>query len=203
VGGHSVFKSDRFFSCHCHGAAVSSLAIAMAPRKPLASTEAEAKAQGNTTLFDTWRRPRAGRPKKSGNLASDKIVVKANDTKQKKKPGPVPKPKHATRQKTTANDDGILPDAQKPMQKRSNWAKGENLLKMTSAVKNWEDKTGEALDSNGEKLGLSACRDSSSVNQLTGALSGHCNLKDEPGGAQERIGTDCRKERGNKKRADA
>jgi hypothetical protein len=156
VGVCSIFKSDRFFSCHCHGAAVSSLVIAMAPRKPLASTKAEAKAQGNTTLFDTWRRPRAGRPKKSGNLASDKIVVKANDTKQKKKPGPLPKPKHATRQKTTANDDGILPDAQKPMQKRSNWAKGENLLKMTSAVKNWEDKTGEALDSNGEKLGLPA-----------------------------------------------
>jgi hypothetical protein len=144
-----VIVSSLAVSCHC-------LVIAMAPPKPLASTEAEAKAQGNTTLFDTWRRPRAGRPKKSGNLASDKIVFKANNTKKKKKPGPVPKPKPSTtRQKTTANDDGILlPDAQKPIQKRTNWAKGENLLKMTSAVKNWEDKTGEALDSNGEKLRL-------------------------------------------------
>jgi hypothetical protein len=44
----------------------------MAPRKPLANTEAEAKAQGNATLFDNWRRSRAGKPKKSGNLASDK-----------------------------------------------------------------------------------------------------------------------------------
>jgi hypothetical protein len=121
----------------------------MAPPKPLAKTEAEAKAQGNTTLFDHWRRSRAGRPKKSGNLASDKIVVKANNTK--KKPGPVPKPKPTPRQKTTAHKDGILqvPDAQKPIQKRTNWAKGENLLKMTAAVKNWEDETGEALDSNG------------------------------------------------------
>jgi hypothetical protein len=44
----------------------------MAPRKPLANTEAEAKAQGNSTLFDNWRRLRAWRPKKSGNLASNK-----------------------------------------------------------------------------------------------------------------------------------
>jgi hypothetical protein len=125
---------------------VSSLDIAMAPPEPPASTEAEAKAQGNTTLFDTWRRPRAVRPKKSGNLARDKIVVKANDTKKKKKkkkPGPVPKSKPTTRQKNTANDDGIPPDAQKPMQKRTiNWAKGEKLLKMTSAVKNWRVRVG-------------------------------------------------------------
>ncbi len=48
---------------------------------------------------------------KSGNLASDKIVVKANNTnekkKKKKKPGPVPKTKPTPRQKTTANEDGI------------------------------------------------------------------------------------------------
>ena len=130
----------------------------MAPPKPLASTEAEAKAPGNTALFNHWCRPRAGRPKKSGNLASDKIVVKANDAnKKKKKPGPAPKPKP---QKTTANEDGILQCAQKPVQKRTNcWAKGENLLKMTSAVKSWEDKTGKALNSNGEKLRLAVCSD--------------------------------------------
>jgi hypothetical protein len=142
---------------------VSSVAINMAPPKPLANTEAEAKAQGNTTLFDCWHRSRAGRPKKSGNLASDKTVVKANDTKKKKKkPGPVPKPKSAPRQKTTANEDGILAQeqcAQKPMQKRTNWSKGERLLKMTSAMKNWEDKTGKALDSNGKKLRLAVCSD--------------------------------------------
>jgi hypothetical protein len=57
----------------------------MAPRKSPANTEAEAKAQGNSTLFDCWRCSRAGRPKKSGNLARDEIVVKANDTKKKKK----------------------------------------------------------------------------------------------------------------------
>jgi hypothetical protein len=57
----------------------------MAPWKSPANAEAEAKAQGNSTLFDCWRRSRAGRPKKSGNLARDEIVVKANDTKKKKK----------------------------------------------------------------------------------------------------------------------
>jgi hypothetical protein len=146
-----VIVCDRFYSCH----------FTMAPQKPLANTEAEAKARGNSTLFDYWRRSRAGRPKKSGNLASDKIVVKANNTKKKKsgpvpkpKPGPVPKPKPTPRQKTTANEDGILQCAQKPKQKRTNWSKGENLLKIASAVKDWEDETGEALDSNGEKLRL-------------------------------------------------
>jgi hypothetical protein len=84
------------------------LVPSMAPRKPPANAEAEAKAQGNSTLFDDWRRSRAGRPKKSGNLASNKIVVKANDANEKKKkPGPVPKLKPTPRQKTTANEDGI------------------------------------------------------------------------------------------------
>jgi len=114
-------------------------------------------------------------------LASDRIVVTARSTK--KKPGPVPKPKPTPQQSTTtakqkkSSEDGIVPGAtRKPTQKRTNWAKGENLLKMMSAVKNWEDKTGEALDSNGEELRLRA----------------YSNV----------VGTDCRKERGSKKRAD-
>jgi hypothetical protein len=43
------------------------------------------------------------------------------------------------------------------MQKRTNWSKGESLLKMTSAVKSWEDESSKALDSNGEKLLCAVC----------------------------------------------
>jgi hypothetical protein len=83
----------------------------MAPRKPLANTEAEAKAQGNATLFDNWRRSRAGKPKKSGNLASDKKdrcqSQQQNQQEEEEAWTCSQAEAHPARQKTTANEDGI------------------------------------------------------------------------------------------------
>jgi hypothetical protein len=78
------------------------LTITMAPNKqPSAKTAPSAVASGNTLLTDyfTVKRNRRGRPKKSGNLASDSIVM--SKTKRR---GPVagshkrkPFPPHSTK----------------------------------------------------------------------------------------------------------
>ena len=40
---------------------------------------------------------------------------------------------------------------------RTNWGIGSNLKKMTKAVENWSNNTGNALDYNGEKVSLKVC----------------------------------------------
>ena len=57
----------------------------MAPNKKPPVTAASAVASGNTLLTDYFKRKRRGRPKKSGNMASDNITVS-----KAKRRGPVP-----------------------------------------------------------------------------------------------------------------
>ena len=42
----------------------------------------------------------------------------------------------------------------KQTKKSTNWGTGSNLKKMTTAVENWSNDTGNALDCNGEKVSL-------------------------------------------------
>ena len=46
------------------------------------------------------------------------------------------------------------PSPQQKKQIRTNWSKGEDAKRMATAVKDWLDKSGSALDSNGEQIPL-------------------------------------------------
>jgi len=98
------------------------------PKKPPQTAEA-ASASGNKLLTDYFKRPRAGRPKKSGNVPTDQI-----EPARKKKRGPVPKAKPKPQAKSkrvaqsTAPQKKQEPDVEPKKKKtRTNWGSGEPL----------------------------------------------------------------------------
>jgi hypothetical protein len=114
----------------------------MAPSKHRLETEEEGK-QNNHLLTDFFKRRRLGRPKKKGNLASDRIIVVKRGVDNK----PV---KHHDASKRKAPPSKVL----QVKKARANYGSGEGLEKLTAAVTEWNAGTGRALDSNGEKRGL-------------------------------------------------
>jgi len=117
----------------------------MAPNKKPPVTAASAVASGNTLLTDYFKRKRRGRPKKSGNMASDNITMsKAKRCEpvpagsNKRKPSP---PHHST-----TNLENALAQVQPPEMQvvkcRTNWGQGEGKISMEKAVSEWEGKTG-------------------------------------------------------------
>jgi hypothetical protein len=126
----------------------------MAPNKQPPVTAASAVASGNTLLTDFFKRKRRGRPKKSGNMASDNITVS-----KAKRRGPVPagsnKRKPSPPRDSTTNLENASAQVQPPemrvVKRRTNWGQGEGKISMEKAVSEWDGKTGRALDSNGEE----------------------------------------------------
>ena len=132
------------------------LSITMAPNKQPSKTAASAVASGNTVLTDYFKRIRRGRPKKSGNMASDDIVVSKTMRR-----GPVPgskkrkpSPPHSTKNLANAQ---VQPPEKRVVKRRTNCGEGEAKINMEKAVSEWDGKTGRALDSNVSES-LSGCR---------------------------------------------
>ena len=102
--------------------------------------EGDAQRQGNAILSGFFQRlPKPGRPAGSVQKVHGPL---------KKRPLPPPPPAPAVRTAATAQQ---LPEPPAPTpkdkvkEKRTNWAAGENLEKLTGAVNNWLNKTGELL----------------------------------------------------------
>ena len=132
------------------------LSITMAPNKQPSKTAASAVASGNTVLTDYFKRKRRGRPKKSGNMASDDIVVSKTMRR-----GPVPgskkrkpSPPHSTKNLANAQ---VQPPEKRVVKRRTNCGEGEAKINMEKAVSERDGKTGRALDSNVSES-LSGCR---------------------------------------------
>jgi hypothetical protein len=123
----------------------------MAPLKQLPPTEEAALKEGHQLLSVLWRIRRKGRPKKKGNLASDKIVVVSKSARNK----PVSE-RVSERKRHVPPGPGQGEVAKKAKMSRTNWGIGENLLKITRAKEEWISKTGGYLDRNGEARSLTA-----------------------------------------------
>jgi hypothetical protein len=119
----------------------------MAPMKRLPGTQEAAKARGLQSVQAAWgfKKKRRGRPKKKGNLASDKIVVVSARGAPKKPPVSKKKP-------PAVQGQGQPP--KKAKLPRINWGIGENLEKISRAHEEWISKIGRYLDSNGEARSL-------------------------------------------------
>jgi hypothetical protein len=118
----------------------------MAPPKHPLKTEEEGKKNNNHLLTDFFKRRRLGRPKKKGNLASNRIIVAKRAPAASVNNKPVMH--DASKRKTPPSN---VPKVKKA---RANYSSGEALEKLTEAVNEWNSGTGRALDSNGEKRGL-------------------------------------------------
>jgi hypothetical protein len=111
----------------------------MAPNKQPPLTAASAVASGSTLLTDYFKRKRRGRPKKSGNMASDNIVVS-----EAKRHVPVPgsnKRKASSPPHSTMNLQ-VQPPEKRVIKRRTNWGEGEAKISMENAVSEWDGKTG-------------------------------------------------------------
>ena len=97
----------------------------MAPSKHRLETEEEGK-QNNHLLTDFFKRRRLGRPKKKGNLASDRIIVVKRGVDNK----PV---KHHDASKRKAPPSKVL----QVKKARANYGSREGLEKLTAAVTEW------------------------------------------------------------------
>jgi hypothetical protein len=127
----------------------------MAPSKqhPLKTEEEEGnKEQKNHLLTDFFTRKRKGRPKKKGNLSSDRIHItkqgRAASAAVDNKPVMHEASKKGLKKKASPSE--VL----KVKKARANYSSGKALKKLTTAVNEWNAGTGRALDSNGEKRGL-------------------------------------------------
>ena len=93
------------------------------------------KVLNQSKLKDFFKQKRKrGRPKKA-NTIFDVEEGKPKSKKQKKKLETVP-----------------VSTAVKPKVTRTNWAKGEDKTKMDRAVKDWLEKTGDRVDSQGKVI---------------------------------------------------
>jgi hypothetical protein len=126
----------------------------MAPPKETWTAKA-AKAFHNSFLPDLTR-SRPGRPnKQAGNLASDNIEVLT------KRGGPVPQPKKPPSKPTTgvekkrAPEDAPKGNDSKVKKRRTNWGEADAKVKLNTAIKEWDGKTGRcAPDRSGGPLSL-------------------------------------------------
>jgi hypothetical protein len=116
----------------------------MAPPKKGWQTKEQREAAGFSGI-QSFPINKRGRPRKrkKGNLASDEVIIAKtppSNTKPMKRPaGEV----------MTAN--WVNPKKKKTtVATRTNWGKGEPLERITKAVNEWNDKTGQYWDSNGE-----------------------------------------------------
>jgi hypothetical protein len=140
--------------------------MAPQPKKP---TYKEALESGLQPLSKFFKPKRGrGKPKKKGNLASDKISVQevkrgrgrpltTKNVTTKNVPGRV-RPL-TTKNVTTKNVPAPAVEPaktakasppKKSKQIRTDWSKGEHLLKMQSALSEWDEKSDRYFDSNGE-----------------------------------------------------
>jgi hypothetical protein len=107
-----------------------------------------------------------GRPKKRKNSAGDVIE---ESRQKKKKCGPRPKAKEPTltAEEPPPASNGIgttQPDESlKPKAKRTNWALPKNQAKLEKAVSDCDNDTGDAVDSNGDKLTLTVFSNTISI----------------------------------------
>lgn len=118
----------------------------MAPPKQPPKTEAQAVASGNFLLTDFFakKKCRRGRPKKRGNLADDNITVLA--VKKAKSGRPPSKARVAKKPSFEVT--------KKPS--RTNWGKGKQKERLSKAIDDWDSGGGNAIDSNGEPVSLTA-----------------------------------------------
>jgi hypothetical protein len=122
----------------------------MAPRKHLPKQTAEAaRTDGCNLVTDFFKRSRAGRPKKRGNLANDDVQAWPPISKKRKKRGPIPNHKKgappAQMMKIAKPAGGAAvatldAPTQKTKKARTNWGKGDAKLQLEKAVKEWDEK---------------------------------------------------------------
>jgi hypothetical protein len=116
----------------------------MAPAKKGWHTEEEREAAG-FSMIQSFFKPikKRGRPRKrkKGNLASGEFLISESP------------PSNVKTMKRLAGEVAAIPlkdPTKKKVATHTNWGKGEPLERITKAIKEWNDRTGQYWDSNGE-----------------------------------------------------
>ena len=138
----------------------------MAPPKQPPKTAAQAVASGNFLLTDFFAKKKRGRGrprKKRGNLADDNITVLAvkkakrgrppSQTAKSSQTAKPPPPK--TKVVVAKHPPPTTMEVTKKLS-RTNWRKGKHKERLAKAIDNWDSGGGNAIDSNGERVSLSA-----------------------------------------------